>query len=124
MDKLTKSSEDYIEAIYMLYSQNKPIKSVRISEMLGVSRPAVNKAMNELKSKGLILMDHYSEIVLTDEGKKQGEEIYKKHKLINEFLISLGVDKETAEIDCCKIEHVISDVTVDAIKKYLNKKDM
>lgn len=124
MNKLTKSCEDYIEAIYMLHQQNKPIKSIRIAEMLGVSRPAVNKAMHELKEKNLIIMNHYSDIVLTDEGKKQGEKIYEKHKLIHEFLLSLGVNDETAEIDCCKIEHVISDTTVNAIKKYLNKKDM
>lgn len=124
MNKLTNSCEDYIEAIYILHIQNKPIKSIRIAEMLGVSRPAVNKAMHELKEKGLVLMNHYSDIILTDEGKKQGEKIYIKHKLINEFLVSLGVSSDTAEIDCCKIEHVISDETFEAIKKYLKKKDM
>lgn len=120
MNKLTKSSEDYIEAIYMLYNKKVPIKSIRIAEMLGVSRPAVNKAMNDLKSKGLILMDHYSEITLTEEGIKQGSIIYEKHTLIHKFLLTLGVDQETAEIDCCKIEHVISDTTFKALKNYLN----
>ena len=121
MNKLTNSCEDYIEAIYILHIQNKPIKSIRIAEMLGVSRPAVNKAMHELKEKGLVLMDHYSDIILTDEGKKQGEKIYIKHKLINEFLVSLGVDKDVAATDACKIEHHISDESFEALKRHICK---
>lgn len=122
MKILTKSIEDYIEAIYMIEQEKGKIKSVDISSKLGVSKPAVNKAMNELNSLNLIEKSNYSNIVLTDEGRKLAKKIYDKHTLIYEFLLSIGVSKENANIDCCKIEHVISDETAECMKKYLNKK--
>lgn len=121
MKILTKSIEDYIEAIYIIEQEKEQIKSVDIASKLGVSRPAVNKAMNELNNLNLIEKSNYSNIKLTSDGRKLAKEIYDKHVLIYNFLISLGVGKENAEIDCCKIEHVISDETAECIKKYLSK---
>ena len=122
MKNLTKSIEDYIEAIYMIEQEKENIKSVDIAYRLGVSKPAVNKAMNELNSLNLIEKSNYSNIVLTDEGRKLAKKIYDKHTLIYEFLLSIGVSKENANIDCCKIEHVISEETAECMKKHLNKK--
>lgn len=119
MKQLTKSFEDYLEAIYILEQKGTPIKSVRISEMLEVSRPAVNKAMNELKERGFVSMDYYSSIELTDEGRFEAKRIYDKHLVIKNFLLKIGVSTETAEIDCCKIEHIISDETLNCFKKFL-----
>ena len=121
MKILTKSIEDYIEAIYMIEQEKGNIKSVDISSKLGVSKPAVNKAMNELNRLNLIEKSNYSDIVLTEEGRKLAKKIYDKHTLIYEFLLSIGVSKENAKIDCCKIEHVISDESFEAIKAHENK---
>lgn len=122
MKILTKSIEDYIETIYMIEQEKENIKSVDIASRLGVSKPAVNKAMNELNSLNLIEKSNYSNIVLTVEGRKLAKKIYNKHTLIYKFLLSIGVSKENANIDCCKIEHVISEETAECMKKYLNKK--
>ncbi|MBQ3145880.1 MAG: metal-dependent transcriptional regulator [Clostridia bacterium] len=122
MKILTKSIEDYIESIYIIEQEKGEIKSVDIASKLGVSKPAVNKAMNELNNLNLIEKSNYSNIVLTDKGRTLAQKIYDKHILIYNFLLSIGVSKENAEIDCCKIEHVISDETAECMKKYLNKK--
>lgn len=121
MKSLTKSNEDYLEAILLLEIRNIPIKSVKIAEMLGVSKPAVNKAMTELKLLNLINKDSYADITLTTLGRETAKQTYKKHVAIRDFLLSLGVDSETAEIDCCKIEHVISDKTLQCFIKATKK---
>ena len=123
MKNLTKSIEDYIEAIYMIEQEQEKvnIKSVDIASRLGVSKPAVNKAMNELNNLNLIEKSNYSNIVLTVKGRTLAKKIYDKHTLIYEFLLSIGVSKENANIDCCKIEHVISDETAECMKKQINK---
>ena len=123
MKNLTKSIEDYIEAIYMIEQEKRTIKSVDIASRLNVSKPAVNKAMNELNELNLIEKSNYSDIVLTEEGRKLAKKIYDKHILIYEFLLSIGVSKENASIDCCKIEHVISEETAECMKKQIKKKE-
>ena len=122
MKTLTKSSEDYLEAILILEEHGSKIKSVDIASMLNVSRPAVNKATNELREYGYITKEDYSSIVLTDAGRQAAAHIYEKHRLIRSFLIKLGVSEENSEIDCCKIEHIISEETFSAFKNYVNKK--
>jgi len=122
MIKLTKSCEDYLETILMLEKeQGKTVKSVDIASNLNVSKPAVTKAMNELKELGLINKDLYGEISLTPLGRETAEKIYDKHITINTFLQKLGVSKEVADVDCCKLEHAISDETLKKLKEFLNK---
>ena len=122
MIKLTKSCEDYLETILMLEKeQGKTVKSVDIASNLNVSKPAVTKAMNELKELGLINKDLYGEISLTPLGRETAEKIYDKHITINTFLQKLGVSKEVADVDCCKLEHAISDETLQKLKEFLNK---
>lgn len=120
--KLSKSSEDYIEAIYQLYISNQKIKSVEIAKMLNVSKPGVNKAMKILIDHHLIEKKSYGEIFLTDEGIKLAKEVYFKHTTIKDFLLKIGVKEETAEVDCCKIEHVISNETLNKLIAYINEK--
>ena len=119
---LSKSKEDYLEAILMIEKTKNKVKSVDIARFLNVSKPGVTKAMNALREDGYIEDSYYSEIVLTNSGRLQASEILYKHNTIRNFLIMLGVDKENAEIDCCKIEHVISDKTFEQIKNFINKK--
>jgi len=118
---LSESFEDYLEAIYVLETKGMKIKSVEISKMLNVSKPAVTKAMNELLNKGYIIKTPYSELSLTIEGRELAKEVYHRHVVIFDYLCKLGISKDTAEKDCCKIEHIISKETFSAIEK-ANKK--
>ena len=121
----TKSNEDYLEAIYVFELENKgeAIRSTVLSKEFGVSKAAINKATNELKEKGLIDKSDYSKISLTDIGRKVAKNTLHKHKVIMEFLISIGVTKEVAEKECCLIEHVVSNDTVKKIENTLSRKD-
>ena len=91
--QLSQSIEDYLEAIYMLEKDNKPIKSVAISHMIGVSKPAVTKAMSELLKDNYIEKEPYGDIKLTEKGRNIAKKVYHIHTTIRDFLIQLGVDK-------------------------------
>lgn len=122
MLNLTKSNEDYLEAILVLEQKYGKVLSIEISKMLNVSKPGVNRAMNVLKESGLIDKSNYSEIILTEKGRKIANQVYDKHKTIKSFLLDLGVSEDVAEKDCCLIEHVISEETYHKMKEYLNNK--
>lgn len=115
---LTKANEDYLEAILILENQEKVVRSVDIARMLNVSRSGVNQAMNVLKDLKLIIKDDYSDIKLTSAGRELAEKVYEKHKIIKKFLLKIGVSEETADTDCCKLEHVISEETFNCLKKH------
>ena len=120
--KVTKANEDYLETILILENENKTsIKSIDIAKSLNVSKPAVTKASNELKELGLINKDKYGEITLTSKGRKIANDVYSKHVTIKNFLLKLGVSEEIAELDCCKIEHILSEETINKIKEYNDK---
>lgn len=119
MKNLSKSHEDYIEAILVIKEKLGKVHSVDVAREMNVSKPAVHKAMDELSSLGYIEKEPYGEIYLTDKGKEIADAIYDKHTSIKEFLLKLGVDEKTAENDCCLIEHVISDETFIKIKDFL-----
>lgn len=116
--KLTPANEDYLEAILILEKRNNKVRSVEIAKLLNVSKPGVNKAMNILKNSGLIVKDDYRDITLTEKGRIEAEKVYDRHLLINRFLRQLGVGEEIAEIDCCKIEHVLSEETIRQIERF------
>lgn len=118
MRELTKANEDYIEAILMLEQDHGIVKASEIARLLNVSRPGVTKAMNALKEAGLIEKESYSAILLTEKGRHQATEVLNRHNEIKKFLIKLGVTLEVAEVDCCKIEHVISEETFEKIKNF------
>jgi len=121
MNNLTKSNEDYLEAILILEQKHKKVLSVNIAKLLNVSKPGVNRAMNILKDNGLIDKTDYSQITLTAKGREIATQIYEKHKTIKTFLMHIGVSEEIAENDCCLIEHIISEQTYKKIKEFLNK---
>ena len=121
MKLLTDSNEDYLEAIYILKLKYGKVRSVDIAKHLNVSKPGVNKAMNVLKENNLIDKDHYGDVYLTAKGEDIAKKIYEKHTTIKDFLLKLGIEEEIADVDCCKIEHVISEQTFIAIKKHLDE---
>lgn len=116
--KISQSFEDYLESIYILEISGQKIKSVSVAKMLNVTKAAVSKAMKELLDANYIAKTPYSELELTENGRNIAKTIYHRHVVLRNFLVEkLGVSKEVAEIDCCKIEHIISEETFKAIEK-------
>ena len=113
-----ESGEMYLEAILVLAKKSGYVRSIDVSEYLGYSKPSVSRAMGILREGGSILVEKDGAITLTDSGKKLAETIYERHTVLSELLIRLGVDEKTATDDACRIEHVISDESFQAIKQY------
>ena len=111
----------YLETIYLLTEENQNVRSIDVCEHMGFSKPSVSRAVGLLKSGGYINVDKDGYITLTEIGREVAVKMYDRHKLLTDFLISLGVDKDTATTDACKIEHHISDASFEALKKYICK---
>ena len=114
-----ESEENYLEAILILSYNGQPIRSVDIANELKYTRPSVSIAMKNLKSAGYIVIDSNGYIKLTDSGSEIAKKIYDRHTVISDWLIFLGVDKNVAVGDACKIEHVISEQSYLAIKTHI-----
>lgn len=110
--------EDYLEAILVLGAGGGDVHQVAVAKRLGVSQPAVTKAVRKLKDLGYIDTDGMH-IILTAAGRTRADSVYSKHCDICEFLVLLGVGEAEAECDACRMEHVIGEATYGAIKKYL-----
>jgi len=115
---IQESGEMYLETILILTKRGGPVRSLDVANEMGYSKPSISRAMGILKNDGYIEIDESGYITLTTEGKKIAKTIYERHVVISELLISLGVDKKTAEEDACRIEHVISPKTFRALKKF------
>ncbi|MDR2965081.1 MAG: metal-dependent transcriptional regulator [Treponema sp.] len=119
---MQKSAEDYLETILILERQKgNHVHSVDIAHELDFSKPSVSVAMKNLRSSGHIVVDNEGHITLTENGRKIAQSIYDRHTIISDWLISLGVEKEIAISDACKIEHDISEQSFKAIRKHINK---
>ena len=118
---LLESGEMYLETILVLSKSKKDVRSIDISEEMGFSKPSVSRAVGLLKNGGYITVSKDGFILLTDGGRQIAEKIYDRHNVITDFLVSIGVSRDTAAKDACKIEHDISDESLDAIKKQLRK---
>jgi len=114
-----ESAEMYLETIYTLSLNSTSVRSIDVAEALNYSRPSVSRAVGLLKKDGYLLMDEEGFLTLTEEGRALAERIYERHTVLTAALEALGVDKETAAEDACKIEHDISDRTFDAIKAHM-----
>lgn len=118
---LHESAEMYLETIYELSQKQTSVRSIDVAETMGYSKPSVSRAVGLLKQGGYLLMDKDGFLTLTESGAQIAEKIFERHTVLSRLLAAMGVSKETASEDACKIEHVISDETFDAIKKYLEK---
>lgn len=118
---LLESGEMYLETILILSKNSSFVRSVDVCDYMGFSKPSVSRAVNKLKNDGLLNIDANGALTLTDEGLTVATKIYDRHTIISEFLEGIGVDRETAVSDACKMEHDISDKSFEAIKKLLNK---
>lgn len=115
---LQESGEMYLETIYVL-SKNGVVRSLDVAEYMGFSKPSVSRAVGLLKQGGYLIMDRDGSLTLTEEGLGVAKKIYERHTLLSDFLVRLGVDKNTAAEDACKIEHDISDESFAAIKGHV-----
>ena len=122
--RIQESGEMYLETILRLSQKSGHVRAIDVGEEMGYSKPSVSRAMSLLKEGGYIVIDRDGAITLTDAGREIAEKIYARHTLLTNFLISIGVDEETASEDACKMEHSISDTSFDAIKKLTEKNKM
>ena len=118
---LQESGEMYLETIYVLSRKNESVLSIDVCEYMGYSKPSVSRAVNLLKTNGFINVSKEGYLTLTKSGEETAKKMFERHTIISEFLMSLGVDKETATEDACRIEHVISDESFEAIKAHAKK---
>lgn len=118
---LHESAEMYLETIYELSQKQPSVRSIDVAETMGYSKPSVSRAVGLLKQGGYLLMDKDGFLTLTESGIQVAKKIFERHTVLSKMLSALGVSKETATEDACKIEHVISDETFDAIKAHLDK---
>lgn len=115
--KIQESAENYLETILILKNKNGAVRSIDIANELGFSKPSVSVAMKNLRENGYIEVDSSGYITLLDSGRKIAEKIYERHTTLSKWLVSLGVDDKTAAEDACRIEHIISSESFEAIKK-------
>ncbi len=118
---LQESGEMYLETIYVLSQQRSMVRSIDVVEHMGYSKPSVSRAVSVLKEGGYLTVEENGALVLTDAGRAIGEKIYARHELLTKLLVKLGVDRETAAEDACRMEHAISDATFRAIRKHLEE---
>ncbi len=118
---LQESGEMYLETIYILSKKNRSVRSIDVGEYMGYSKPSVSRAVGILKKGGYIVMDKDGYLSLTDSGLEIAEKIYERHTTLTDFLVRLGVDKDIAAEDACKMEHDISEETFEALKRHANK---
>ena len=109
----------YLETIYVLLRDRPAVHSIDISEHMGYSKPSVSRAIGLLRSGGYVDMAEDGSLTLTEAGLSVAEKIYERHTILTEFLVRLGVDRETAAEDACKMEHDISDVSLQALKTFI-----
>lgn len=119
--KIQQSAENYLETIYMLSQKSGSVRSIDIANELGFSKPSVSIAMKNLRENGYIDVLGDGTIVLMPPGKKIAESLYMRHTILTECLTRLGVSKEAATEDACKIEHILSEESFNAIKNHMNK---
>ena len=118
---LRESGEMYLETVMELSKSGTPVRSLDVANHLGFSKPSVSRAMGKLKSENYIVIDPQGYITLTEKGERIANKILEKRFVLKDLIMSLGVDEETAANDACKIEHVLSDKTFNALKAYSKK---
>jgi DtxR family transcriptional regulator, Mn-dependent transcriptional regulator len=119
---INESSENYLETILILSKRLPVVRSVDIAEELGFKKSSISVAMKNLREKGHIVVNKSGFITLTESGRQIAEMIFERHELISDWLTSLGVDPAIAVEDACRMEHVISKESFEAIKNHVNSR--
>ena len=116
-----ESSEDYLETILILGNKSSLVRAVDIASEMGFKKPSVSVAMKNLRQKNLITVADNGDIRLTEEGHKIADKVYERHQLISYWLMMLGVQEKTALHDACRIEHIISEESFQALKRAVHE---
>lgn len=119
--KIQQSAENYLETILMITNRSGSCRSIDIANELGYSKPSVSIAMKNLRENGYIDVMGDGKIVLLEPGRKIAEKLFERHTILTKALVALGVDKDIAAEDACKIEHIISQETFEAVKRYVSE---
>lgn len=115
--KIHASGEDYLEAILMLQKKKGMVRSVDLARHMGFSKPSISHAVGVLRKGGFLEVDKDGFLHLTEPGQEVAEKIYERHRFFTEWFMAIGVDEETAEVDACRIEHVISEESFQKLKE-------
>ena len=118
---LHESAEMYLETIYLLTRHSNSVRSIDVAEHMGYSKPSVSRAVGLLKQGGYVVTDKDGFLSLTEQGINAATLIFERHTVLTRLLTTIGVDDATASEDACRIEHVISDETLEAIKRFLQQ---
>ena len=118
---IQESGEMYLETILILGKEKATVRAIDVSEYMGFSKPSVSRAVGLLKENELLTVDEHGALLLTDRGRTIAQKIYDRHMILSRFLEKLGVDAQTADDDACRIEHHISDESLEAIKRFVNE---
>ena len=121
MKKSHESAEDYLENILILRERNGNVRSIDIVNEMNYSKPSISIAMKKLRTEGFVEMDLNGYITLTERGEEIAQRIYSRHKLLEQVLMAIGVDQETASEEACRIEHDINDDSYDKISAFYQK---
>ncbi len=119
--ELHRAGEDYLKAILILQKKDGAVRSLDVAEMLNVSKPSVSRAIKLLREGGFLTMNENKLIRLTDAGTEAAEQVFQKHCVLKECLVSMGVDPDTAEKDACRMEHSISHATFEHMKNFISR---
>lgn len=119
--KINESSENYLETVLILSHKKPYVRSIDIANELDFTKPSVSVAMRNLRENGYVSVDGEGHITLTDAGRQIAETMYERHTLLTDWLVYLGVDRETAMEDACRIEHVVSAKSFKAIKEHITR---
>ena len=119
--KIMESAENYLETILVLKSKNGCVRSIDIANELGFTKPSVSIAMKQLRENGYITVAEDGSLNLTEKGTSVAENVLERHNILAKALMAIGVDEETAYSDSCKIEHYISDQSIEKIKQHMMK---
>lgn len=120
MPKIQESGEMYLETIYVLSKKKGDVRSLDVAEYMGFSKPSVCRAVAVLQNSGHLLKNKEGYLTLTESGRAIGEKIYSRHLLLTAFLVKLGVAENVAAADACKMEHDISDESINAIRRFID----
>ena len=119
--KIQESAENYLETIYVLKKKNGSVRSIDVANELSFSKASVSVAMKSFREEGYITVDDDGTLNLTEKGLEIALRVYERHEILAKALMALGVDEETAYEDACRIEHHISDVSVEKIKEHFSR---
>ena len=119
---IRESAEDYLEAILIIGKEKGKVRSIDVAKYLGITKPSVSVAMKNLRNEGFIDVDEKGLLSLLPPGEEIANKTYEKHVTLRDMLISLGVNKETATLDACSMEHVISEESFKALKEHAKEK--